>query len=178
MEFHDFTPGLVGGHCIGVDPYYLAYKAKAVNYEPEVILSGRRVNDSVGSHITTRLIKSMIQKGIKIHNSEILILGLTFKANCPNVRNSKVLDIITELNDYRCKVSIFDPWVQENPTKNTLFTKEKDIPKETYSAVIIAVDHNQFKSLGVNFVKSLLDKKHVIFDVKSIYDKNEVDERL
>lgn len=176
-NFLKFKPGLVGGHCIGVDPYYLAQKAQEVGYHPEIILAGRRLNDGMGKHIATETIKLMIKKSIKIINSKILILGFTFKENCPDVRNTKVIDIINELNTYQVALTIVDPWAHP---KEVLYeynvVNHTCIPEnETYDAIILAVGHNNFLNLNL---RNHLKNSSVIFDVKGIIAKELTDGRL
>jgi UDP-N-acetyl-D-galactosamine dehydrogenase len=175
-NFLKFKPGLVGGHCIGVDPYYLAYKAESLGYHSQVILSGRRVNDNMGMFVANKLIKLMLKKEHKISGANVLILGFTFKENCPDIRNTRVIDIYTELIQFDINVEIFDPWADAVEVKKEysvdLIT---DITLNTYQAVIIAVAHQQF--LTIDF-KQFKDRNAVIFDTKSIIDRNLVDARL
>jgi UDP-N-acetyl-D-glucosamine/UDP-N-acetyl-D-galactosamine dehydrogenase len=174
-NFLKFKPGLVGGHCIGVDPYYLAQKAQEVGYHPEIILAGRRVNDSMGKYVATEVVKLMMRKDIKVLNSKILIMGFTFKEDCPDFRNTKVIDIYNELTNFEIEVDIYDPWVNSSDVK-----KEYDIsilnslPEEKYSAIILAVSHKEF----ITFDIRSYCPKGVIFDVKGIFDNNIVDARL
>ena len=176
-NFLPFKPGLVGGHCIGVDPYYLAQKALEVGYHPEIILAGRRLNDGMGSYVAGEVIKLMIKKGIQVTGSKVLVLGITFKENCPDVRNTKVIDIIRHLQNYQMQVDIHDPWadsheVEEEYGVSTL----KELPSgNTYDAVILAVAHNQF---NYESIKKMCGKQSVLFDVKSVLDKELVDARL
>ncbi len=175
-NFLKFKPGLVGGHCIGVDPYYLAQKAQEVGYHPEIILAGRRLNDGMGKHIAAETIKLMIKKSIKIIDSNILILGFTFKENCPDVRNTRVIDIVNELKTYNTNLTVVDPWANPNDVK-----KEYDIstltemPNHKYDAIILAVGHLEF--LRIN-LQEYLNSNSVIFDVKGILDKQLTDGRL
>lgn len=176
-NFLPFKPGLVGGHCIGVDPYYLAQKATSVGYYPEIILSGRRINDSMGAYIADMVVKLMIKKEISIWGADVLILGITFKENCPDVRNTKVVDIIAELQSYKANIAIFDPWancqqVQHEYGLTCLHTLPAD---KTYSAIILAVSHTAF--IGLDF-KGLLKQPGVLYDVKGILDVATVDGRL
>lgn len=175
-NFLPFKPGLVGGHCIGVDPYYLAQCAMTYGYNPEIILAGRRMNDSMGAYVADQTIKLMLKKGIQVLDSNILILGFTFKENCPDCRNTKVADIVKALNEYNLNIDIYDPWASPAIAKheyNIDITNE--IPTEKYDAIILAVSHKEFAELDVkNFGK----EKHVIFDVKGFLDKNLVDGRL
>ena len=175
-NFLPFKPGLVGGHCIGVDPYYLAQCAMTYGYNPEIILAGRRMNDSMGAYVADQTIKLMLKKGIQVLNSNILILGFTFKENCPDCRNTKVADIVKALNEYNLNIDIYDPWASPAIAKheyNIDITNE--IPTDKYDAIILAVSHKEFAKLNVkNFGK----EKHVIFDVKGFLNKEIVDGRL
>ena len=175
-NFLPFKPGLVGGHCIGVDPYYLAQCAMTYGYNPEIILAGRRMNDSMGAYVADQTIKLMLKKGIQVLDSNILILGFTFKENCPDCRNTKVADIVKALSEYNLNIDIYDPWASPAIAKheyNIDITNE--IPTEKYDAIILAVAHKEFAELDVkNFGK----EKHVIFDVKGFLDKKLVDGRL
>ena len=177
-NFLKFSPGLVGGHCIGVDPYYLAQKAIESGYNPEIILAGRKMNDSMGSYVATETVKMMIKSGVTIKGSNALVLGITFKENCPDIRNSKVIDIIKELQSYYINVDVYDPWASHKEVKHEynihLMTSFKDLDSN-YDAIILAVSHNQFLSLPIQKLKS---KTGVIFDVKSLLPKNSVDARL
>ena len=178
-NFLPFRPGLVGGHCIGVDPYYLTHKAREIGYHPQVILSGRRINDEMGSYVSSQVIKLMTQKKIHVVGARILVLGLTFKENCADIRNTRVVDIVTELNSYHAKVDVHDPWV--NPLKATHeynIELVKNLPEDTYDAVILTVAHQQFYDLGIEGIRLLCKENHVIYDVKNVLDKNEVDGRL
>lgn len=178
-NFLKFKPGLVGGHCIGVDPYYLTYKAQSVGYHPEVILSGRRVNDNMGSFIANKVIKLMIQKEIAIKNSNVLILGITFKENCPDIRNTRVVDIYQELTSFGMMVDVFDPWA--NPSEvNKIYglkcsSTMDDIHNKEFDVIILAVAHSEFKSLDFSLLKKSLN---VTFDIKGFLDKKLVDARL
>ena len=176
-NFLPFRPGLVGGHCIGVDPYYLAQCAQRHGYNPEIILAGRRMNDGMGEYVATETVKLMLKKGIQVLNSNILILGFTFKENCPDCRNTKVVDIANELEDFGCIVDIYDPWASSEVVKREY---GKDLisaidPDKQYEAVIACVSHNQFKTFDF---KKYKDNGAVIFDVKNFVDRNLVDGRL
>ena len=177
-NFLPFRPGLVGGHCIGVDPYYLAHKAMQLGYNPEIILSGRRLNDSMGPYVAQESIKLMIKKGIKINGSNILVLGITFKEDCPDIRNSRAIDIIRELESYSVKVDVFDPWASKEEVKHEygldLITDEKEINKK-YDGLILAVSHKEFLSFDMN---KYMNATQVTFDVKSILSKGVADSRL
>ena len=175
-NFLPFRPGLVGGHCIGVDPYYLAQCAERYGYNPEIILAGRRMNDSMGEYVATETIKHMLKKGIQVLNSEILILGFTFKENCPDVRNTKVIDIYRTLYDYNISVTVYDPWANPSMAKYEYgIDVVNELPMQKFDAVIAAVAHKKFESLDI---LSVLREKHVIFDVKCLFDRNIIDARL
>jgi UDP-N-acetyl-D-galactosamine dehydrogenase len=173
-NFLKFKPGLVGGHCIGVDPYYLAQKAQEVGYHPEIILAGRRLNDSMGAYVANETIKYMIKKDIKIKGANILILGFTFKENCPDVRNTKVVDIIHELNTYDVNLTIVDPWAEPKEVMHEYhLNTQKKLPNNVkFDAVVFAVAHNEFKTLNL---LDNLKSNHVIFDVKGLLDRNLID---
>lgn len=177
-NFMNFTPGLVGGHCIGVDPYYLAQKAIESGYNPEIILAGRKMNDSMGSYVAQETVKLMINNGITIKDSNALVMGITFKENCPDIRNSRVIDIIKELKTYSVNVDIYDPWASVEEVKKEynldLITSLKQL-KSNYDAIILAVAHNTFVEIDL---KQLKNEHTVIFDVKSIMPEVEVDARL
>jgi UDP-N-acetyl-D-glucosamine/UDP-N-acetyl-D-galactosamine dehydrogenase len=174
-NFLKFKPGLVGGHCISVDPYYLAYKAESMGYYPEVILSGRRVNDQMGKFVAEKVVKLMNQKGIPVRNSRALILGITFKEDCPDIRNSKVPDIYNELKNYGLLVDIYDPKAIKQEVKHEFKIDLIDQPN-SYNAIILAVSHNEFKSLDLGNLKS--KQGAVVYDIKSFLDKKSVDGRL
>jgi UDP-N-acetyl-D-galactosamine dehydrogenase len=175
-NFLNFKPGLVGGHCIGVDPYYLAHKSQSLGYHPQVILSGRRVNDNMGMFVANKVIKLMISKNHVISNSNVLILGVTFKENCPDIRNSKVIDIVNELKQFKILVDVYDPFANKIDVKKEYDIDLIDSITKKYTAIILAVSHNLF--LEINLKDSLLNEESVIFDIKSFLDKNMVDSRL
>ena len=178
-NFLPFRPGLVGGHCIGVDPYYLTYKAQAIGYHPEIILVGRRLNDNMASYVATNLVKAMIQKDIKIKDANILILGLTFKENCPDIRNTKVVDIVKELKDYEANVDVYDPWINVTESQHEYgITPVSELVEQEYDAIVLAVAHHQFKELGADNIRKLGKKDVVIYDLKYVLDKQNVDIRL
>lgn len=179
-NFLPFRPGLVGGHCIGVDPYYLTHKAQTVGFHPAMILAGRRVNDGMGVHIAQRLVKLMIQRGIRVAGAKVLLLGLTFKENCPDLRNTRVIDIVQELRDYQCVVAIYDPWVDGGEARHEygLEPLADTPPTGAYDAVLIAVAHRQFIAWGAAGVRAFGRPGAVLFDVKSIFPATEVDGRL
>jgi len=176
-NFLRFTPGLVGGHCIGVDPYYLAQKAQEEGYNPEIILAGRRMNDGMGNYVAQQVVKLMIQKDAKVKGGNVLVLGITFKENCPDIRNSKVIDVISELEKYNLNIDVYDPWAATEEVKtefNIELTSKTDL-KSNYDAVVLTVSHSDFETFDM--------KKHtndpvVIFDVKGFLDKNTIDGRL
>ena len=165
-NFLPFKPGLVGGHCIGVDPYYLAQKAQQVGYHPEIILAGRRLNDSMGEHVSSQVLKLLVKNDIKIKGSKVLVLGITFKENCPDVRNTKVVDVITHLENYGMHITIYDPWASPSDVKKEyeLITTQKK-PKNTFDAIVLTVAHKEFVQLNL---KPLLKKKSVVYDVKGV----------
>jgi len=178
-NFLPFRPGLVGGHCIGVDPYYLTHKAVKLGYNPEIILAGRRINDQMGAFVANQLVKLMIKKEHKINNSHVLVLGITFKENCPDIRNSKVIDIINELKSFGCLVDVFDPWADKEDVKHEygidLLCNIDEIKDKSYKGVVLAVAHNQFKELDF---PSLRTNGAVIYDVKGILKRELIDNRL
>jgi UDP-N-acetyl-D-galactosamine dehydrogenase len=174
-NFLKFYPGLVGGHCIGVDPYYLTYKAQELGYNPEIILAGRRLNDNMGFYVANRVIRNMIRKGQTIAGSRVLVLGITFKENCPDIRNSRVIDVVAEFNDYLCKVDVFDPWADADEVKHEYGLSLIDKPGTGYDAVVLAVAHNEFKEMNI---RSFGKNEAVIYDIKGHLDKDMVDERL
>ena len=178
-NFLPFRPGLVGGHCIGVDPYYLTHKAEQIGYHPHIILAGRRLNDGMGAYIASDLIKKMLLKGINIHNSKVLVMGLSFKENCPDIRNTRVIDVIKELQDYSIEVDTFDPWVDPKVAQSEYGIHLKsDLVESSYDGIIVAVPHTEFVNQDVNEIRKLGRKVHVIFDVKSIYNIEDSDLRL
>lgn len=174
-NFLPFKPGLVGGHCIGVDPYYLAQKAQEVGYHPEIILAGRRVNDSMGQYVASEVIKLMVQKDIRIKNSNILILGITFKENCPDVRNTRVVDVVEELKSYGTDITIYDPWANPEEVYHEYQLKTtKELPKQKFDAVVLTVAHKEFLDRDLN---TLLNQNGILYDVKGILS-GKVDGRL
>jgi len=178
-NFLPFRPGLVGGHCISVDPYYLTHKAQEIGYNPEVILAGRRINDGMGAHVVDRVIKLMTQRRIHVVDSKILILGLAFKENCPDLRNTRVVDIIEELDGYHATVDVYDPWVDAQEAKEEYGIDLLENPAVgNYDAVILAVGHKQFKDLGGEGIRAFGKQNSVLFDVKYTLPKDEVDARL
>src|SRR5581483_2911117 len=178
-NFLKFSPGLVGGHCIGVDPYYLTHKAQEVGYHPEVILAGRRINDNMGIYVAGQVVKLMTQKRIQVAGSHILILGLTFKENCPDIRNTRVIDIIGELKDYKAEVHLYDPWADAHEVEHEYGIKlDETLYDHYYDAIILAVAHNQFKSWKKEDLDRYGKEHHVVYDVKHLLDRSWVDGRL
>ncbi len=178
-NFLPFRPGLVGGHCIGIDPYYLTHKAIEVGYHPEIILAGRRLNDNMGSYVADQVTKLMIKKRIHVVDASILIMGLTFKENCPDIRNSKVVDLVSELKGYNCHVDVYDPWVDIKRAEaeyNLSLIKEPELGK--YDAIIMAVAHEEFKELTSEEVRRYGKEESIIFDIKFLFEESEVDGRL
>lgn len=175
-NFLKFQPGLVGGHCIGVDPYYLAQRAQQYGYNPEIILSGRRMNDGMGEFVASQVIKLMLKKKIQVIDSSLLILGFTFKENCPDVRNTKVIDIINTLKEYNLDLKVYDPWANPEEVMHEYgIVVINKLPTQKFDAAILAVAHNEFKELNI---PNLLKPNHVIYDVKSFLDRDIVDGRL
>lgn len=178
-NFIRFQPGLVGGHCIGVDPYYLTHKAQAIGYHPEIILAGRRLNDNMGSYVVSQLLKAMVKRKIRIEGSNILVMGLTFKENCPDLRNTRVIDIVSDLKELHCGVEVYDPWVSpEDCQREYGFTPVKELEKGKYDAIIIAVAHKQFKEMDVASIRALGKPQHIIYDLKYILPSGDTDLRL
>lgn len=178
-NFLPFKPGLVGGHCIGVDPYYLTHKAQEFGYHPEIILAGRRLNDGMSKFIVGEFVKTLAQKNIKINNANILVLGLAFKENCPDIRNTKVIDVVDELKSFNCNVDIYDPWVNsEEVMKSFKIKPVLSLKEKSYDGVIIAVAHKEFLKMGLKKIKTYCKSSHIIYDLKHIFDKSEVDLRL
>jgi UDP-N-acetyl-D-galactosamine dehydrogenase len=178
-NFLPFRPGLVGGHCISVDPYYLTHKAQEIGYNPEVILAGRRINDGMGAHIAERVVKLMTQSRIHVVGSNILVMGLTFKENCPDLRNTRVIDMIHEFKSYHAAVDVYDPWVNPEEAKSEYgIFPIQDPMKGKYDAIIVAVGHQQFLDMGANAIRALGRQDSIVFDVKSVLPKDFVDGRL
>tara|TARA_B100000700_G_scaffold228860_1_gene252894 strand:+ start:231 stop:1511 length:1281 start_codon:yes stop_codon:yes gene_type:complete len=175
-NFLPFKPGLVGGHCIGVDPYYLTFKAKNIGYHPKIILAGREINDNMGKHVTFRLTNEMKNRNIKIKGSNILIMGLTFKENCADIRNSGIQNVISRLKKFNCNLDLHDPWADQSEIKKIygIIPKSKLI-QNSYDVVLIAVAHKKFKEMGINFISSLCKKKSIIYDLKYLFDSDEID---
>ena len=177
-NFLPFRPGLVGGHCIGVDPYYLTHKAQQLNYHPQVILSGRRINDDMGRFVVKRLVKAMIEKRVHIVDSKVLILGFTFKENCPDVRNTRVIDIVDELKDYSAQIDVYDPWADAAVVNHEYNIELIEPSAAQYDAIIIAVAHNEFKKLSMAEIRKYGKPDALVFDLKYLFSAEEADLRL
>jgi UDP-N-acetyl-D-galactosamine dehydrogenase len=178
-NFLPFRPGLVGGHCIGVDPYYLTHKAQAVGYHPEMILAGRRLNDGMGAYVVSQLIKQMLKKRIQVDGANVLVMGLTFKENCPDLRNTKVVDIVKELKEYNINADVTDPWCSNEEAEHEYgITLTKEPEQNHYDAIILAVAHNEFKAMGADAIRNLGKSQHVLYDLKYVLPKADVDMRL
>ncbi len=178
-NFLPFRPGLVGGHCIGVDPYYLTHKAQEVGYHPEMILAGRRTNDGMGAYTVSEIVKLMTQRKIHIVGSNVLILGLTFKENCPDIRNTRVTDMIDELSDYHANIDVYDPWADATETKQELdIDLVPELKNGHYDAIVVAVSHKQFKEMGAEAIRALGKDNSILFDVKYLFPKEAVDGTL
>jgi len=178
-NFLPFRPGLVGGHCIGVDPYYLTHKAEEVGFHPEIILAGRRLNDSMGSYVADQVIKLMTKKRIHVVDANVLIMGLTFKENCPDLRNTRAVELVEEFKSLNCNVDIYDPWADKEEVKNKYNILPIDAPKEdNYDAIILVVAHNEFKEIGIEQLRKYGRENHVLYDIKYIFTADEVDGRL
>ncbi len=178
-NFLPFRPGLVGGHCIGVDPYYLTHKAEAIGYHPEMILAGRRINDNMGQYVAREITKLMTQRRLHVVDADILVMGLTFKANCPDLRNTKVIDVIRELETYHAHVHVYDPWVDSEEAQQEYGITPVDAPTPgAYDAVILAVAHDEFKEMGAEKIRALGAENAVLYDIKSVLPLEAVDARL
>lgn len=178
-NFLPFRPGLVGGHCIGVDPYYLTHKAMKVGYYPEIILTGRKLNDSMSKYVANEIINLMTKKRIQVVDSNILVMGLTFKEDCPDIRNTRVVDVVQELSGFHCNIDVYDPWIdKEESIREYGITPVEQPEPGKYDAVIIAVAHHQFKAMGITAIRALGKKNHVLYDIKYIFPAEKVDGRL
>ncbi|MGL6370124.1 Vi polysaccharide biosynthesis UDP-N-acetylglucosamine C-6 dehydrogenase TviB [Aeromonas hydrophila] len=178
-NFLPFRPGLVGGHCIGVDPYYLTHKAQAIGYHPELILAGRRINDGMGNYVAAQLVKALLNKRIQVYGANVLIMGLSFKENCPDLRNTRVVDIISELADYNVNVEVFDPWINPDEAYDEYgISLAVDLKYHHYDAVIMAVAHDEFKSMSISDIRKYTKLESVIYDLKYILPKDSSDIRL
>lgn len=174
-NFLPFRPGLVGGHCIGVDPYYLTFKAESMGYHPEVILAGRRINDNMGAYVAKEVVKLLIKKSHKVDGARILVLGITFKENCPDIRNSRVIDVISELSDFGCAVEVYDPWADAAEVKHEYRLALVEKPSGKYDAVVLAVAHKEFVTLDIDTLKK---ENSVVYDIKGVLEKGKADKRL
>ncbi len=178
-NFLPFFPGLVGGHCIGVDPYYLTHKAQEVGYHPAMILAGRRLNDEMGKYVADRVIKLMLQRKIEVSGAKILIMGLSFKENCPDLRNTKVIDIIEEFKDYGLEVEVYDPWVDSGDARLEYGIEIIPFPPEhEYDGVVLAVGHREFVNMPIAQIRSFMKEQAILFDVKNILPSEEIDGSL
>lgn len=178
-NFLPFRPGLVGGHCIGVDPYYLTHKAQSIGYHPEIILAGRRLNDGMGAYVVNQLVKGMIKQKIQVEGAKVLVLGLSFKENCPDIRNTKIIDIVTELKEYQIDVDVYDPWVDVQEAEQEYGIRPvESVSENSYDAIILAVAHEQFKQMGAAQIRALGKPTHVLYDLKYVLDAKEADIRL
>jgi UDP-N-acetyl-D-galactosamine dehydrogenase len=178
-NFLPFRPGLVGGHCIGIDPYYLTYKAEQLGYHPQMILAGRRINDNMALYVSTQVVKLMLKKSIQPKGARVLMLGLTFKENCPDLRNTKVVDIVRELGSYGTEVDVYDPWVDVAEAKDEYGLDLITAPEEgAYDVVIVAVAHDEFRALGAEGIRAFCKETSVLYDIKYILPSDAVDDRL
>ena len=178
-NFVNFKPGLVGGHCIGVDPYYLTYKAKKIGYKTKIILAGRELNDKMGSHVASQLISAMKNKNIKIKKAKILIMGLTFKENCTDIRNSGVKNLFDTLRNFNCNLDIYDPWANRQDVKKIFnLYPIKALGKSTYDGIVIAVAHDIFKNLEKKIINRISKKNSVIYDLKNLFKSDKIDLKL
>jgi len=178
-NFLPFRPGLVGGHCIGVDSYYLTHKAQEIGYNPQVILAGRHINDTMGTYVVSQMVKAMIKKSGQIEGAKVLIMGLTFKENCPDIRNTRVIDIIDGLEEYKCSVDVYDPWVNKIEAKQEYGISLIDQPQiGDYDGVVLSVSHNEFRAMGVKTIRTFMKDRGVLYDLKYVLDLSGVDLRL
>jgi len=178
-NFLSFRPGLVGGHCIGVDPYYLTHKAQAIGYHPEIILAGRRLNDAMGSYVVSQFIKAMLKQRIHVQGAHVLVMGLTFKENCPDIRNTRVIDIIHELGEYNVRVDIYDPWADAAEVMEEYGLEIVTNPEpRLYDGIVLAVAHQQFQEMGIDAIRDLGKEQHVLYDLKYLFPASATDLRL
>lgn len=178
-NFLPFRPGLVGGHCIGVDPYYLTHKAQAIGYHPEIILAGRRLNDSMGTYVVSQLVKAMTKRKIQVQGSRVLVMGLTFKENCPDVRNTRIVDIVKELGEYNIQVDVYDPWVDVEEAQHEYgITPVASPAAGAYDGIILGVAHEQFVKMGAEAIRALGKPEHVLYDLKYVLSAEQADIRL
>lgn len=178
-NFLPFRPGLVGGHCIGVDPYYLTHKAQSIGYHPEIILAGRRLNDAMGSYVVSQLVKAMTKRRIQVQGSRVLVMGLAFKENCPDLRNTRIVDIVRELGEYNIEVDVYDPWVDPAEAVHEYGIEPVAAPRQgAYDGIVLAVAHQQFKDMSVAAIRALGKAEHVLYDLKYVLTADEADLRL
>lgn len=178
-NFLPFRPGLVGGHCIGVDPYYLTHKAQSIGYHPEIILAGRRLNDGMGAYVVSQLVKAMLKRRIHVDGARILVMGLTFKENCPDLRNTRVVDIVSELAEYNIQVDVYDPWVAPDEARHEYgITPIAEPAINAYDGIVLAVAHNEFRALGAENIRQFGKAKHILYDLKYLLSAEEADLRL
>jgi UDP-N-acetyl-D-galactosamine dehydrogenase len=178
-NFLPFRPGLVGGHCIGVDPYYLTHKAQSIGYHPEIILAGRRLNDGMGAYVVSQLVKAMLKRRITVEGARVLVMGLTFKENCPDLRNTRIVDIVKELGEYNIQADVYDPWVDVVEAQHEYGLTPIDAPEQgAYDAIIVGVAHQQFKDMGAEAIRALGKPEHVVYDLKYVMPRNAADLRL
>jgi UDP-N-acetyl-D-galactosamine dehydrogenase len=181
-NFLPFRPGLVGGHCIGVDPYYLTHKAQQAGFHPEMILAGRRTNDNMGKYVVSEVVKLMLRRSLPVKGANVLVLGITFKENCPDVRNTKVVDLVAEFKDYGCEVDIYDPWASPEEVQHeyglVIESKVQSLKSKVYDSVVLAVGHNEFKKMGAEAIRALMKPDGVLYDIKYILPRKAVDGRL
>jgi len=181
-NFLPFRPGLVGGHCIGVDPYYLTHKAQQAGFHPEMILAGRRTNDNMGKYVVSEVVKLMLRRSLPVKGANVLVLGITFKENCPDVRNTKVVDLVAEFKDYGCEVDIYDPWASPEEVQHeyglVIESKVQGLKSKVYDSVVLAVGHNEFKEMGAVAIRALMKPDGVLYDIKYVLPRKSVDGRL
>jgi UDP-N-acetyl-D-galactosamine dehydrogenase len=178
-NFLPFRPGLVGGHCIGVDPYYLTHKAQEIGYHPDMILAGRRINDYMGLYVAGEIVKLLTEKRLAVKGARVLVMGLTFKENCPDLRNSKVVDVIRELERYGARVDVYDPWVKPQAARREYGIRSLQKPRSrTYEAIVLAVPHRAFREMGLKRIRRFAKPKHVIYDIKYLFKRDATDGRL
>ncbi len=178
-NFLPFRPGLVGGHCISVDPYYLTHKAQAIGYTPEIILAGRRMNDGIGGYVASQLVKAMIKKCVQVERANVLVMGLAFKENCPDLRNTRVVDILNELEEYCIQIDVYDPWVSREEAQREYNIKPiQELKLKTYDGIILAVAHQQFRNMGATAIRKLGKSTHIFYDLKSVFLVDDSDLRL
>ncbi|KQW39610.1 MULTISPECIES: Vi polysaccharide biosynthesis UDP-N-acetylglucosamine C-6 dehydrogenase TviB [Pseudomonas] len=178
-NFLPFRPGLVGGHCIGVDPYYLTHKAQSIGYHPEIILAGRRLNDSMGSYVVSQLVKAMLKRRIHVDGARVLIMGFTFKENCPDLRNTKIIDIVNELAEFNISVDVYDPWVDASEAMHEYgIAPVVELQNNTYDGIVLAVAHQEFLAMGAENIRALGKVEHVLYDLKYLLDASQSDLRL